>query len=92
MTVCQMIPFPLKSRVGKVRRCAEVLQNSANQAARDAYWKRTCQQLREKLEDVGIDDATIDNQIRHFRQAVQEEYVRRDYIVMHAGSQPDGAA
>jgi hypothetical protein len=48
--------------------------------------------LREKLEDVGVADAAIDDQIRHFRQAVQQEFIRRDYAVMHAGQQPDGAA
>ncbi|KQS83439.1 DUF6074 family protein [Rhizobium sp. Leaf383] len=92
MTACQMIPFPLASRVGKVRRCAEVLQKTASRESREAYWKRTCRQLREKLEDAGIADAAINDQIRRFRQAVQQEFIRRDYAVMHAGQQPDGAA
>jgi uncharacterized protein YnzC (UPF0291/DUF896 family) len=88
-----MIPFPLAARVGKVRRCAEVLQSSANQAIRDAYWRKTVAQLREKLEQLGLIDEEVRNQIRQFREAVQQEYLRRDYVVIQAGRAPeDGAA
>lgn len=90
---CLMIPFPLAARVGKVRRCAEVLQSSANQAIRDAYWRKTVAQLREKLEQLGLIDEEVRNQIRQFREAVQQEYLRRDYVVIQAGRAPeDGAA
>jgi hypothetical protein len=90
---CQLIPFPLAARVGKVRRCAEVLQTSANQAIRDAYWRKTISQLREKLDDLGLPDGEVRHQVAQFRDAVQQEYLRRDYVVMHAGPAPeDGAA
>lgn len=92
MTDCQMIPFPLAARVGKVRRCAEVLQTSANQASRDAYWRKTVGHFREKLEELGLPDEQVRHEIRQFRAAVQQEYLRRDYIVMDKGHAPDGAA
>lgn len=90
--VCQIIPFPLARRVGKVRRCAEVLQGAANQASRDAYWRKTVHQLGDKLELMGFPTDQIQHQINQFRQAVQQEYLRRDYITMHGGKTPDGAA
>lgn len=92
MSECKMIPFPLASRVGKVRRCAEVLQKSPNNAVRDAYWKKTIVQLGDKLADVGISDAEISQQIRQFREAVQQEYLRRDYVEFRNGQYPEGAA
>lgn len=92
MTTCQIIAFPLASRVAKVRRCAEVLQKTDSPEGREVYWKRTCRQLREKLQDAGVADDAIDLQIRRFREAVQQEFLRRDYAVMHGGQQPDGAA
>ena len=92
MSECEMIPFPLASRIGKVRRCAEVLQKSPTNAARDVYWKKTINQLGDKLADIGIPDGEISRQIRQFREAVQQEYLRRDYVVVHTGKYPEGAA
>lgn len=92
MTDCQIIPFPLAARVGKIRRCTEVLQSSSNQPTRDAYWHRTVTHFREKLEALGLPDETVRREIRGFRDAVQEEYQRRDYLVPQAGQAPDGAA
>jgi hypothetical protein len=93
MMECKMILFPLAARVGKVRRCAEVLQSSSNQAARDAYWRKTVGHLREKLIDLGIADEEVRREIHSFRSAVQQEYLRRDFVVHYgAGSAPDGAA
>lgn len=93
MTECRMIPFPLAARVGKVRRCAEVLQGSANQAVRDAYWRKTVGHLREKLVELGLADEEVRREIQAFRSAVQQEYLRRDYVLHYgAGGAPDGAA
>ncbi|AOF89381.1 DUF6074 family protein [Sinorhizobium sp. RAC02] len=92
MIDCQVIPFPLAARVGKIRRCAEVLQSSPNQPVRDAYWRKTVAHLREKLEALGLPDEAVRHEIRQFRSAVQQEYLRRDYIVYGAGNAPDGAA
>lgn len=92
MQECQLIPFPLAARVGKIRRCAEVLQGAANQANRDAYWRKTVQQLGEKLESLGLPHEEVSHQIRQFRNAVQQEYLRRDYVVLCSGKSPDGVA
>lgn len=93
MTECKLIPFPLAARVGKVRRCAEVLQGSANQPARDAYWRKTVGLFREKLGELGLTDEEVRREIHCFRAAVQQEYLRRDYVVHYgAGNAPDGAA
>ncbi|WP_373413994.1 DUF6074 family protein [Ensifer aridi] len=92
MRACQLIPFPLAARVGKIRRCAEVLQGSANQASRDAYWRKTVKQLGERLEAIGLPSEEVQHELRQFRHAVQQEYLRRDYVLMHGGKSPDGAA
>ncbi|MQW38154.1 DUF6074 family protein [Sinorhizobium meliloti] len=89
---CQLIPFPLAARVGKVRRCAEVLQGAANQASRDAYWRKTVNSLGERLEAIGLHENEIQSQLNQFRHAVQQEHLRRDYIAMSADKAPDGAA
>lgn len=91
MTDCQMIPFPLKARIGKVRRCAEVLRGTANEATRKAYWIRTVQQLTAKLQEIDLSDKDIREEVRSFRAAVQAECLRIEHIEMRA-SAPDGAA
>jgi hypothetical protein len=92
MTDCQIIPFPLAARVGKIRRCTEVLQSSANQPTRDAYWRKTVTHFREKLEALGMPDETVRREILGFRDAVQAEYQRKEYLVPQSGKAPDGAA
>jgi hypothetical protein len=93
MTNCKLIPFPLAARVGKVRRCAEVLQGSPNQATRDAYWRKTVDHLRGKLDDLGLTEGEARQEIHSFRSAVQQEYLRRDYVIHYGtGNAPDGAA
>ncbi|KRB51802.1 hypothetical protein ASE04_09740 [Rhizobium sp. Root708] len=92
MSECQMIPFPLKARVGKVRRCAEVLQTTAHKATRESYWFRTVAQLRAKLEEIGLPDEQVREQVRGFRTAVENECHRRNVVEIKARNAPDGAA
>ncbi|WP_455918781.1 DUF6074 family protein [Ensifer canadensis] len=92
MTECKMIPFPLASRVGKVRRCAEVLQTANGQSNRDAYWRKTVGHFHEKLTELGLSDVEIRHQIAKFREAVQQEYLQRDYVVRMQGQAPEGGA
>ena len=48
------IAFPLAKRVGKVRRCAEVLDGKHGRDA-DAYWSRIVRDLACHLEAIGCD-------------------------------------
>lgn len=89
---CQIIPFPLKSRVGKVRRVAEVLRSTPHQPTRDSYWLRTVGQLKDKLESLGLDDKLIREEIGGFRSAVQAYASNIDHIERRAPDAPDGAA
>lgn len=92
MSECQMIPFPLKARVAKVRRVAEVYQRKDGND-RKAYWRTEVNRLGDHLEALGFDDAQIDCQLEEFKQAVQAEINRR-YLVGSSsrGDNPKGAA
>jgi hypothetical protein len=90
--VCQIIPFPLKARVAKIRRVAEVLRSTPHQPTRDSYWLRTIGQLREKLKDLGLDDKQIREEIGSFKLAVQHQAATIDQIETRASDAPDGAA
>lgn len=92
MTECQMIPFPLKARVGKVRRVAEVYQKKAGND-RAAYWRSEINRLADQLEALGFDGVEIDDQLGEFKQAVQSEINRR-YIfgASSQGDSPKGAS
>jgi hypothetical protein len=90
MTECQMIPFPLKARVGKVRRVAEVYQRKTGKD-QAAYWRTEVQRLGDHLYDLGFENDLIDAELLDFKRAVQSEINRR-----HAdgvgGHNPKGAA
>ncbi|OWV87344.1 hypothetical protein ATY75_03270 [Rhizobium sp. N122] len=92
MSECQMIPFPLKARVAKVRRVAEVYQRKDGND-RKAYWRSEINRLGDQLEVLGIDEAHIDAQLDEFKRAVQAEINRR-YLVgsNNKGDNPKGAA
>lgn len=72
----QMIPFPADKRIGKARRCAEVIASRQTKRARDAYWRQTTETLADQLFRAGIEEAEIERQIGLFREAVQRELDR----------------
>lgn len=89
---CKLIAFPLINRVGKIRRCAEVLEGKTGKDA-DGYWRAQVRQLSEHLERIGCPVDEIERQVREFQDAVQSELIRRCYGRAGAGSHdPRGAA
>ncbi|MDG3577148.1 DUF6074 family protein [Rhizobium sp. YJ-22] len=88
---CQMIPFPLNRRVGKVRRVAEVLMRRAGKE-QQAYWKTELNRLCAGLADLGFAEPEIHSQLRSFRAAVEFEIRRQSISASPAGNNPKGAA
>lgn len=73
---CELLVFPLARRIGKIRRCAEVLESrNGNEAA--GYWKHQMRLLATSLERTGCDPLEIDRQLGDFQEAVQSELERR---------------
>ncbi|RVH37649.1 DUF6074 family protein [Sinorhizobium meliloti] len=89
---CKIIAFPLINRVGKIRRCAEVLESKNGRDA-DGYWRHQIRLLAEQLGRSGCDEAEVRQQIYEFQQAVQNELVRRTFEAPAKGNgNPQGAA
>lgn len=74
----EVIPFPCRSRVGKIRRTAEYLTGST-QRGRDAYWRRAVTDLTNQMRRAGIADDRIDQEIADFRDGVEAELRRLVY-------------
>lgn len=64
-----VVRFPIHRNIGKARRVAEVLSKREG-ATRQAYWRRTCEDLATMLERRGADEAEIDRQLERFRDVV----------------------
>ncbi|RIX97159.1 hypothetical protein D3218_19035 [Aureimonas flava] len=88
--LAEVIPFPCRARIAKVRRTAQILDETTPQGA-DAYWERTVSDLRRQMQAAGILGDRIDAELRTFFDAVQAELYRRGYAAL-AGSTGDTAA
>lgn len=89
---CKLIAFPLTARIGKVRRCAEVLETKQGNDA-TGYWRHQVRLMVDQLEKAGTSPDEINRQIAEFQQAVQNELVRRSYEGQSAdNNNPKGAA
>ncbi len=71
----QVLIFPLKKRVGKIRHTATKLVRKQGDDA-DLYWKQVVAANRKHLERVGMSEAEIDAELQTFFDAVQSELVR----------------
>lgn len=84
---CDVIPFPARSRVGKIRRVGDVLEGKTGKGA-DQYWRQIRDGMRSQMEKAGIPADRIDAELRDFFAAVQAELQRR----AGHGQRPGGAA
>lgn len=82
----QVIPFPMRHRVGHIRRTAERIQFSRTQREADAYWKRAVDGIIRQMERAGVPDDRIDAEVATFQACVQAEVHR----IAHRPHQPDG--
>jgi hypothetical protein len=87
---CQIIVFPMKKRVGKIRRTAEILSGK-NERAADAYWRQVCTAFLGHLDRLGVSEVDRKAAVRDFFDAVQSELVRLSYSDQQQ-SRPGGDA
>ncbi|WP_430981663.1 DUF6074 family protein [Mesorhizobium ciceri] len=72
---CVVICFPMRRRVGKIRRTAELLLDRRGRAA-DHYWRQTVAGVVGQLTRAGLTEAAIRTEVQTFSDAVQEELRR----------------
>jgi hypothetical protein len=75
----KFIAFPASKRIGAIRRVVDVLESKSTERARESYWHTICENLRLQMEKTDIHPDEIARQITDFRNAVQDELVRRRY-------------
>ena len=85
----EVIPFPCRARVGKIRRTAQQLDENTKRGA-EAYWRRTVADMRRQMERAGISAGRIEEELHVFFDAVQRELNRR--ACSNGASQPGGDA
>lgn len=72
----EVIPFPVARRVGKIRRTAQLVDESTDKAAR-AHWNRTVDDLTRQMARAGIPPEHIEAELRAFSGAVLAELAKR---------------
>ena len=73
----EVIPFPCRARIGKIRQTAELILASATDRAASARWRQVTEGIARQMERAGIPAASIDAEIQNFTHAVNAEVVRR---------------
>lgn len=68
----QILVFPHKKRLSKIRRVAEVLNSKPTAKAKDSYWQGIIDHLHEQMKKAGIPDNTIDQELASFSNEVQK--------------------
>ena len=71
-----IIPFPTTSRVGKIRRTAELMDGSTGRAA-CAHWNRAVDGIAGQMTRAGIEPERITAELQAFTHALQAELARR---------------
>lgn len=70
-----VICFPMRRRLGKIRRTAELLSARRGRSA-DHYWRQTVAGIVGHLTKAGLSEAAIRQEVKTFSDAVQEELRR----------------
>lgn len=71
----QVLVFPVRANVAKVRRCASMLIRKKGKAA-DHYWQRTVEPIAQRLAKAGVPHSIIQAEIKTFSDAVHREMQR----------------
>ncbi|NEK36310.1 hypothetical protein GR253_19575 [Rhizobium leguminosarum] len=77
--VCDVLPFPLARRVGKIRDVASKLVAKTTERSADYYFSQVSEALVAQLSKIGIPDHEQDEQIGAFWSAVNQEVARLSY-------------
>lgn len=86
---CQVIPFPVIRRIGKIRRTVEVLSVRHGKAG-DQYWRQVVAGMRGQMEKAGLPEATIFAELSAFLDVVHRELYRAEIVRLRQDD--DGAA
>ncbi|WP_062235828.1 DUF6074 family protein [Aureimonas sp. N4] len=73
----EIIPFPCRARVGKIRQAAELVLASPTERASAARWRQMTDGIARQMERAGIPDETIQAELQIFTHAVNAEVIRR---------------
>ncbi|RWC76087.1 MAG: hypothetical protein EOS30_09850 [Mesorhizobium sp.] len=66
---CQIVPFPARMRIGKIRRTAEILGGRHGKGA-DRYWQQVIGGMRSQMEKASLPSALIESELQGFADAV----------------------
>jgi hypothetical protein len=88
-TPARVVPFPLAANIGRVRRCAEILERKQGKAA-DAYWRRVVEPMADRLAKIGLPVQVIQRELDESSDAVQSEMRKRAW--QGRGQRPGGDA
>jgi hypothetical protein len=72
LTNAEIVVFPVKHRIGKIRRTAALLSTRHGRAAA-SYWQQVVIRMVGQMAVAGVDDAVIRLEIEAFHKAVQAE-------------------
>ncbi|AZO39644.1 MAG: hypothetical protein EOS81_10680 [Mesorhizobium sp.] len=86
---CQVIAFPLVSRVGRIREVATKMLAKSTDRHAESYRDQVTTGLLGHLGRLGISESEQDEQLGAFWAAVQAEIIRQTY---QGGQQPGGSA
>lgn len=75
----EVIPFPCRARVGKIRQTADLILASQTNRAANARWRQVSDGIVKQMERAGIADAVIRAEVRVFADAVGAEVARRSH-------------
>ena len=76
---CEMKPFPLARRVGKVRDVAAKMLTKTTDRHASSYRAQVTDALLGHLERIGVDEAEQAEQLGAFWLVVQQEMIRLTY-------------
>lgn len=88
---CQMIPFPMVHRVGKIRDVANKMLDKASDRHADYYRDQVSSALVKQFTSIGLSTDEQAQQLAAFWEKVRDEMTRQTYQGS-TGSNPRGAA
>lgn len=68
----KVVAFPIRNRLGDIKRCAAMLDSLHGVEAND-FWRNECRALAAKLTALGYDDAAMRHEVMEFQAAVQDQ-------------------
>ncbi|WP_352879726.1 DUF6074 family protein [Mesorhizobium sp. M1396] len=77
---CVVICFPMRCRVGKIRKTAKILAGLKGRGA-DRYWRQTVAGIVGQLGKAGFSEAEIRGNIETFSDAVQHHLQRAPHRI-----------